>query len=362
MARCEEPGLKLSPDQKELDRLKKEVQKTKEAIKSQEKEEQSILSRLNEIDKEMDKRRKEVDIYEFNLKTAQKNIEVVNARIAEMEREIKRDSERLKGRLRAIYKSGGVSLLRVVFSSGSLSEILQSVTMMRYIASYDAHLLERLRHNRDACLKKKEEFEEYRERVKQYNEIAMRERAALIKQQSERIALLESVRKDKAKQVSLLENMERRSKDLRRLIEKSDLQGIHANFEALKGKLRWPVKGTILIPFGSQYDPVLKRKIVNNGLDIKAPVGSEVFCIASGRVLYSGWFYGYGKLLIIDHGLGYNSIYAHAQDIFVNEGQMVKEGEKVATVGDTDSFRGPELYFEIRFKGSPVNPAVWLSK
>lgn len=362
MAQGEKSGLILSGEQKELKKLKKEVLKTKETIQRQKERERSILSRLNKIDKDLDKRRKEIEIYEFNLTKAKKKREDIKAQIGEKEKEIKRNLTQLKGRLRAIYKSGGVGFLRVVFSARSLSEILQSVTLMRYIAGYDARLLEKLRQDREVYLEKGNEFKEYQNRVNLYKESALKEKAALIKQQGERKSLLESVRKDSTKQVSLLKDMERRSEDLRKIIESGAWSGAAASLKALKGRLIWPANGKVLVPFGTHYDPVLNRKILNNGVDIKAPFGSDVLSIAPGKVLYADWFCGYGKLIIIDHGLGYNSIYAHALELFVHEGQMVKEGEKVAAVGDTDSIRGPELYFEIRFKGRPMNPVVWLSR
>ena len=82
----------------------------------------------------------------------------------------------------------------------------------------------------------------------------------------------------------------------------------------------------------------------------------------SGKILYAGWFLGYGKLVIIDHGKGYNTIYAHASEIFVREGQLVKAGDRIAAVGDTDSIRGTELYFEMRYKGRTHNTILWLDR
>jgi septal ring factor EnvC (AmiA/AmiB activator) len=292
-----------------------------------------------------------------------KKKEKTKVQIQELEIEIERSLDHLKGRLRAIYKSGGMGIIKVIFSSRSISNLLQSMAMMRYIAHYDTRSLNALREKGNIFRKKSEELEQYERRIDLYKQQAIKEKESLEKQKKERRSLLDSIRKDKTRQAALLKDLEKRSEELRKRIENWAVgSAASGDFPKLKGRLIWPVHGKVLIPFGLQHDSRLDRKILNNGIDIRASFGSDILSVGSGKILYAGWFLGYGKLVIIDHGKGYSTIYAHVSDIFVREGQLVKGGDRIAAVGDTDSIRGPELYFEIRYKGRPQDPVLWLGR
>lgn len=353
----------ISGEKEKLRSIDKKAKKSKEFIQRQEEKERSIMKQLNKIDRDLDKREKELEIYESNLAQNQKKKEKTKIQIQELEKEIERSLDHLKGRLRAIYKSGGMGIIKVIFSSRSITDLLQSMAMMRYIARYDTGILDALREKSNICRKKSEELEQYERRIKLYKENAIKGKESLEKQKKERRSLLDSVRRDKKRQVALLKDLEKRSEDLRKRIENWTVDSsASGDFPKMKGSLIWPVIGKVLIPFGLQHDSRLDRKILNNGIDIRSSFGSDILSVGSGKILYAGWFLGYGKLVIIDHGKGYSTIYAHASEIFVREGQLVKAGERIAAVGDTDSIRGPELYFEIRYKGRPQDPVLWLGR
>mgnify|MGYP001025188911 FL=1 len=130
------------------------------------------------------------------------------------------------------------------------------------------------------------------------------------------------------------------------------------NFAKLKGRLTKPVSGRIAATFGSRRTGTALWQ----GLLFRAPEGAEVSACASGRVVFSDWLRGYGNLIIIDHGNTYMSVYANNESILKNVGDRVKAGETVATVGTSGASDEPGLYFEIRYKGKPINPQPWLAK
>jgi septal ring factor EnvC (AmiA/AmiB activator) len=131
-------------------------------------------------------------------------------------------------------------------------------------------------------------------------------------------------------------------------------------FAGLRGRLAWPVDGRVVGEYGAQVHPRFGTKTFRNGIDIDVPEGTSITAVASGHVLYTGWFRGYGNLIIVDHGGEYYTLYAHASNIRVAEGDEVKQGQAIATVGDTGSLQGPRLYFEVRHGGRPQDPAQWL--
>ncbi len=124
------------------------------------------------------------------------------------------------------------------------------------------------------------------------------------------------------------------------------------------GGLGWPVAGSLLASYGGRL-PDGRR---SDGVLIAAPAGTAVKAVADGTVVFADWMTGYGNILIVDHGNGYMSLYAHADGLLKDPGTPVKRGDPVATVGTSGGQEVAALYFELRRNGSPVNPAAWLTR
>ena len=124
----------------------------------------------------------------------------------------------------------------------------------------------------------------------------------------------------------------------------------------------WPVRGQIASPYGNRMHPILKRNILHSGIDIAAPNGTPVKAAAPGEVIYDGWLRGYGRVVVLDHGRGYSTLYAHLSASLVHDGQSVKQGEVIARVGKTGNTTGYHLHFEVRKFGTPDNPMKYLKR
>ena len=122
------------------------------------------------------------------------------------------------------------------------------------------------------------------------------------------------------------------------------------------------MEGRVVSKFGKHLHPVFKTVTLNEGVEIEAPLGSEVRTVFDGEVLYDGWLRGYGRFLIIGHGSGYYTLYAHLSQLLVAKGEEVKRGEPVALLGETGSLSGPQLHFEIRKGKEKLDPLLWLEK
>jgi murein DD-endopeptidase MepM/ murein hydrolase activator NlpD len=114
--------------------------------------------------------------------------------------------------------------------------------------------------------------------------------------------------------------------------------------------------------FGRETHPRFGTETVRTGIDIEAAEGTPIRAVAPGAVAYRGWLKGYGNLLVLDHGDGYYTLYAHASQILVDEGDQVKGGELVGRVGETGSVEGPRLHFEVRYQSRAEDPQLWLRR
>jgi septal ring factor EnvC (AmiA/AmiB activator) len=172
------------------------------------------------------------------------------------------------------------------------------------------------------------------------------------------------MRKEKTYQETLLEELEQSSRVLQAAI--NDLirkrESLVGDFKKFKGRLPWPVEGDVITQFGKQKHEKFNTYIFSKGIDIEARKGKDVRAVHDGSVLFADWFKGYGKMLILDHGRGFYSLYAHLSEIVVPNKSTVTKGQPVGTVGETGSLQGPLLYFEIRHHGKPEDPLVWLTR
>jgi septal ring factor EnvC (AmiA/AmiB activator) len=149
---------------------------------------------------------------------------------------------------------------------------------------------------------------------------------------------------------NLLNNLQQTLADI-----PADLEG-HHRFASLRGRLPWPVAGRIIQGFGA---PLAGGRLRAQGDLIAAPLGTPVRAVAYGRVVFADWLPHFGLLVIIDHGGGYMSIYAHNQSVYVQVGDWVQMGETIATLGDSGGQSQPALYFEIRRRGVALSPREW---
>jgi len=124
----------------------------------------------------------------------------------------------------------------------------------------------------------------------------------------------------------------------------------------------WPVNGRLMGPFGERDDPFSGEGEFHTGVDISAPSGTPVRATADGVVTFSEWSGGYGRLVIVDHGGGIQTYYAHLSTFFAYTGETVRRGEVVGAVGSTGRVTAPHLHYEVRIAGAPVNPYRFLAK
>jgi murein DD-endopeptidase MepM/ murein hydrolase activator NlpD len=124
----------------------------------------------------------------------------------------------------------------------------------------------------------------------------------------------------------------------------------------------WPVQGRLMGGFGGRLDPFSGEGAYHTGVDISAPVGTPVQASGDGRVKFAGFYGGYGRLVIVSHGNGYETYYAHLSKISVTEGQELRRGEFLGNVGVSGRSTGPHLHYEVRIGNSPVNPYRFLNR
>lgn len=273
--------------------------------------------------------------------------------------------EALRPRLLARTRLGPAGGLRVLLESPSLAELVKRRLLLERILSRDVALLGEARTARLA-----------RERARAERALEAVRLAGLAEEAEERRAQAEARREERETLLAALRTArgfhERAAAETAaQAVRLADFvatlppprtrQGGPGGFTARKGRLLRPAPGPVTVGFGRVVNPKFNTVTVQNGVDLAAPAGASVRAVAPGRVVHAGWFKGYGNLVIVDHGEGYHTLFAHLGAMQTAMGEEVDAGHVLGTVGDSGSLKGAYLYFELREKGRPVDPRPWLS-
>jgi murein hydrolase activator len=272
--------------------------------------------------------------------------------------------EALRPRLLARARMGSAGSLRVLLESPSLAELVKRRFLLDRILSADLALLAGARAARDAREAARAERELEAVRLSGLAAEAEETRAQAEARREERETLLAALRSARGFHERAAAETAAQATKLAAFVAtlpppRSSLSG-PGGFAARRGKLVRPAPGPVTVGFGRVVNPKFNTVTVQNGIDIAAPAGAPVRAVAPGRVVHAGWFKGYGNLVIVDHGEGYHTLFAHLGAMRTAMGEEVDAGDVIGTVGDSASLKGPYLYFELREKGRPVDPRPWL--
>jgi murein DD-endopeptidase MepM/ murein hydrolase activator NlpD len=288
-----------------------------------------------------------------------KRQEATEIRVTALTRQLALRERQLAGRLRDIHRWGRTGYIDVLLGADDFGEMVTRFHFLGRIVSADTDLIRRTARDRQAWQALRQDLADHRLEIESLVQQVDERRRSLRAQEESKRALLRRIERERTTFENLVEELEEDSRRLEQLIRqltpttRPELGRIGLRVRA--GFL-WPARGPITSGFGMRRHPIFRITRMHNGVDIAAPWGSPVLAAAPGRVLYTGWFGGYGKMILLDHGSGVTTLYAHLSRILVRRGQVVERGQRIGRVGSTGYSTGPHLHFEVRIDGRPVNP------
>ena len=351
----------------DLESLREAIAESRERVGQHEAAERDLLERLEALDKSFERLERSVARAEREAGEARERLAGYAPRLKQVRADLARTRRAMARRAVALYKAGEVGPIRVLFTSGSMPELWARVSALEHLLDYDADLVRRHGEELDRLSRLEDEAREAGVRRDEAMQTLALRSAALEEERGAKRALLLTVRGDRTRERSLLLELERAARALEETLaslgeEHRELAGRldGSGFAARKGKLEWPARGPVRAGFGKVVDAEYQTEIFRKGIELAARRGDSVRSIAKGQVRYAGWFRGYGKIVIVDHGDAYFTVSGHLDEVFVEVGDVVASGDTLGTVGETGSLSGPGLYFELRQAGSPMDPAGWL--
>lgn len=320
------------------------------------------LQQVQKLDEKISTSQTELNELNTKIEELQKSIDEVEERLKVVEESFNNQKEMLDGRLVAIYEAGEVKYLDVILNSKSISEFLSNYFLITELVDNDKQLL-------DEMESKKHEIEVSKEKLD--NE---REELATIKaNQTKTAKIIENTKTVRENFVAKLSDEE---KNLQTQIDEYNRQFDEVNAEILAlalqgidtkyigGEFAWPVPGytRITSKYGMRTHPITGIYKLHTGVDIGAPMGANFVAANDGIVVKAGYNGAYGNMVIIDHGGGVQTLYAHGSEILVKVGDTVKKGETaVLKVGSTGYSTGAHAHFEVRINGETTDPLPYIT-
>jgi septal ring factor EnvC (AmiA/AmiB activator) len=367
----------LNAELRKLRQTQKELTDRRELAAEARRQEGSLLQELQRIDATLGLKKREVQSLAVTVDRVRAEVSALQSDIDRLERQRAIQQSALGNRLRTMYRirAQGGALPFVLAVDDPVVRAIR-VRQLATLAAVDARLIQGYRVVAEGLADRKAREETRRAQLEALRVSARGEQAAIDREAARRRSLLARVRDERAYHERLVSELTEARQRLEALIRSlQDKQRRAAKtpaapreggpppatgFGTSRGALPWPTAGRLVAPYGAQVHPRFGTRTFRSGIAIEAGEGTGITAVYAGQVVYTGWFKGYGNLIILDHGYEYYTLYAHVAEIGVKEGERVRQGQRIGTVGDTGSLAGPRLHFEVRYQGRPQDPQQWL--
>lgn len=345
--------------QQELNTLKGEMSKLRSEIAKKRSAERKVRRDLAELDAQITRVSRQLENTRRQLQQARKEQAALSKQLAVLTRRLRNREALLAQRLRSAYKYRSVSYLSLLAGARSVRELSSRSYVLGRIVKTDRELLDEVRQAQQAVAQAKARKDEAVRRVSRLERALQGQATELKEAQEEKREVLQDIARERALYERQLAELEAESRAIARRLRALMASGAgRARAERpWSGRFIRPVEGRVTSGFGMRVHPIFKVRKMHTGIDIAAPAGTPIRAADSGVVVEAGYIRGYGYTVIIDHGGGVATLYAHCSALLVGAGQEVQRGQTIARVGSTGYSTGPHLHFEVRINGEPVNPA-----
>ena len=273
----------------------------------------------------------------------------------------------MKSRIRQVYKHQRTGMFELIMSARDVNSLMDTFYYEKIVIKDDYKRMQAVKAKANEIAMLKAQVEAQRRMVEASIRDINNQRASIQSSIAENKNMIERLQKDKSYYERTERELARQSASIQSMIEQMTRRASHSSSTPVRVSSTgfiYPIHGPITSPFGYRTHPIFKSRIFHSGIDIAGPNGGAIHASNDGRVIYAGWYGGYGKVVILDHGVvngkPITTLYGHMSAINVSSGQNVKKGQTVGREGSTGYSTGPHCHFEVRVNGKPTNPLGYI--
>ena len=319
-----------------------------------------IAVKLHTIQVELDAANAELDRIHSEEDKVNAQIKQIELELEAARKQLLERQDLLNKRIRAIYIHGQLNYLEVIMGSKNFSDFANRLELLKRVIRSDYNLIQDIRVRQEQIQAKMNELSLQKQELEKLAAEATKAQQAIEMKRAEQQAVMDSAKAQRDAAEQMEQDLIASSERIRQQIQARQGGGMEPQVIG-SGILGYPCSGPITAPFGYRIHPIFGTTIYHSGIDIGVDEGTPVHAADSGVVIYSGsGLTGYGNVVIIDHGNGLSTLYAHNSALLVSEGESVSKGQVVAYSGMTGYATGPHVHFEVRVNGSPTDPMGYL--
>ncbi|NOT34728.1 MAG: peptidoglycan DD-metalloendopeptidase family protein [Candidatus Eisenbacteria bacterium] len=362
---------------RELESIRRQAQESREQAKRLKGRETQAVGQLRRTERDLNSTRRRLSDLRVRGRRLDTQLEATRADLQLNIQTLGSQRSRLRRRLRQIYQFGPTRDLELLLSSQSFAQLLSRWDFLLMVAEQDRVMMEEVRARKDVVEILEGRLEKHLQQVDRNKLQTNKESERLARQRAERQGTVQEIQTQRLAYEAAAVELERTAKAISGLLarlerqrreseEKARVEGREVvpytgDFARGQGQIDWPARGALIGTFGPEKHPRFNTTVQNNGIDIQVPLGTPVRAVAKGRVDYTNSDYAtYGQMIIVNHGDGYYTLYAHLSEISVATGVEVNPGQAIGRSGDSGSLKGAVLHFEVRRGGAALDPQNWL--
>lgn len=320
--------------------------------------ERRVLGELEGIDRTKEQAERRLAELAAESRQTKARAQSVAVQLAQTNQHLQSRRYRLGARLRDVYKYGRTGYLDVLLGADDFTSLIVHWHRVATVVSADAAAIESYRAEAARRRQLQTTLSEDQAYLRALTADAAARRQEIVTQERAKRTMLKRIQTERAAYERMVRELEVNSRDLGVMIRGAQAPPLRPHVAEARTPFgfMWPSRGAITSGFGLRRHPVWGIMHVHTGVDIASLWGSPVLAASDGRVIYAGWFGGYGKIVVIDHGQGISTLYGHLSKWLVPSGDEVHRGQVIARVGNTGFSTGPHIHFEIRINGTPIDP------
>ncbi len=321
-----------------------------------------LVNQITELNEQITSQEIEIELLQQQKEDLEKTIVETEENLEIATEEFEKQKKQLEERLVASYKAGETTYLDVLLQSSSLSEFISNYYMISELVSADEKMLERISEQKEQL-----EFAklELKRQKKELNTTVEESENKAVSLENMRVISNSYIAQLSAEEAEYTNSIVEMQTEIKK-VEAEILTAARMNigYDYVGGEMAWPVPGYTLItsPYGMRTHPITGVYKLHTGTDISAPMGTDFIAANDGVVAKAEYNYAYGNMVMINHGGGVSTLYAHGSQILVEVGQSVTRGEPILKVGSTGYSTGPHAHFEVRINGQYTDPMPYITK